>query len=183
MTLFCTYLAPVALCSAALVSIVSCASPRPPVSPRAPDVWPTGTWPIAAPETQGLDSQVLAEVVETLSRSDSSAHSVLVVRHGVLVLEAYFYPYDGRTPHDVASVTKSVTTTLLGISPNGVRGYAAALRGAWIDSSSFEIDYVEPAGSNRFEMVLKIDGVRLDVTVRDRTGLYGTHELTARVLD
>ena len=41
---------------------------------------------------------------------------MLVVRDGVLVLDAYFYPYLGEQPHDVASVTKSVTSTLVGIA-------------------------------------------------------------------
>jgi CubicO group peptidase (beta-lactamase class C family) len=77
-------------------------------------MWPTRSWSTAAPETQGVDSEALAEMVEELSRGDTGAHSVLIVHHGVLVLEASFYPYDGETPHDVASVTKSVTTTLLG---------------------------------------------------------------------
>ena len=31
-------------------------------------------------------------------------------------MDAYFYPYDGSTVHDMASVTKSVMTTLIGIA-------------------------------------------------------------------
>ncbi|MGB5311666.1 MAG: serine hydrolase [Polyangiales bacterium] len=34
----------------------------------------------------------------------------------VLILDAYFYPYLGEQPHDIASVTKSVTSTLVGIA-------------------------------------------------------------------
>ena len=33
-----------------------------------------------------------------------------------VILDAYFYPYDGTTTHDMASVTKSVMTTLIGIA-------------------------------------------------------------------
>jgi CubicO group peptidase (beta-lactamase class C family) len=43
-------------------------------------------------------------------------HSVTIVQDGSLLLDAYFYPYDGSSPHDVASVTKSITTTLVGIA-------------------------------------------------------------------
>jgi CubicO group peptidase (beta-lactamase class C family) len=43
-------------------------------------------------------------------------HSALIVRHGSVVLEAYSYPYDDTIYHDLASVTKSVTTTLVGIA-------------------------------------------------------------------
>ena len=34
----------------------------------------------------------------------------------MLILDAYFYPYLGEQPHDIASVTKSVTSTLVGIA-------------------------------------------------------------------
>jgi len=43
-------------------------------------------------------------------------HSIQLVRRGHLVLDAYFHPYDGRTRHDVASVTKSITSTLIGLA-------------------------------------------------------------------
>ena len=43
-------------------------------------------------------------------------HSLLVVRNGDVVVDAYFYPYDGGTVHDLASVTKSVMTTLIAIA-------------------------------------------------------------------
>ena len=43
-------------------------------------------------------------------------HSLLVVRNGDVVVDAYFYPYDGSTVHDLASVTKLLMTTLIGIA-------------------------------------------------------------------
>jgi CubicO group peptidase (beta-lactamase class C family) len=42
--------------------------------------------------------------------------SLLIIRHGSVLLDAYFYPYDGKVAHDLASVTKSVMTTLIGIA-------------------------------------------------------------------
>jgi CubicO group peptidase (beta-lactamase class C family) len=42
--------------------------------------------------------------------------SLMIVRNGYVVLDAYFSPYDGSFPHDLASVTKSVMTTLIGIA-------------------------------------------------------------------
>jgi CubicO group peptidase (beta-lactamase class C family) len=33
-----------------------------------------------------------------------------------VIVDAYFYPYDGTTLHDIASATKSITTTLIGIA-------------------------------------------------------------------
>ncbi len=43
-------------------------------------------------------------------------HSVTVIRHGYVVLDAYFYPYQATAPHGVASVTKSITAALVGIA-------------------------------------------------------------------
>jgi CubicO group peptidase (beta-lactamase class C family) len=58
----------------------------------------------------------LAELVEQIDEQDLPVDSMLVARNGVLILDAYFYPYLGEQPHDVASVTKSVTSTLIGIA-------------------------------------------------------------------
>lgn len=68
------------------------------------------------PEAQGVDSEQLALAIETARKNINGIHSLLVVRNGALVAEAYFHPYDGKSPHDVASVTKSITTTLAGIA-------------------------------------------------------------------
>jgi CubicO group peptidase (beta-lactamase class C family) len=43
-------------------------------------------------------------------------HSVQMVRHGRLIMDAYFYPFNGEMRHDVASVTKSITSTLVGLA-------------------------------------------------------------------
>jgi CubicO group peptidase (beta-lactamase class C family) len=77
---------------------------------------PGKTWPTAPPEEQGFDSGLLAEVVEQISQQDLPVDSVQVARNGVLILDAYFYPYLGDGTHDLASVTKSVTSTLVGIA-------------------------------------------------------------------
>lgn len=77
---------------------------------------PGKTWPTAPPEEQGFDSDLLAEVVEQISQQDLPVDSVQVARNGVLILDAYFYPYLGGGTHDLASVTKSVTSTLVGIA-------------------------------------------------------------------
>ena len=77
---------------------------------------PGESWPTAPPEEQGFDSAALAEIVEQIDEQDLPIDSMLVARNGVLILDAYFYPYLGEQPHDVASVTKSVTSTLIGIA-------------------------------------------------------------------
>jgi len=78
--------------------------------------WPTRGWRATTPEEQGLDSTVLAKAVELVRRENVRAHSLLVIRNGFLVTDAYFYPYAPKTRHDVASVTKSITSTLIGLA-------------------------------------------------------------------
>lgn len=73
-------------------------------------------WRTATPESQGVDSAILAEAIELARQRGLNIHSFLFVRNGFLIAEAYFYPYDGKTPHDIASVTKPITTTLIGLA-------------------------------------------------------------------
>src|SRR6266540_1717108 len=76
----------------------------------ANDPWPTDRWKESSPEEQGVDSASLADAVEHIVKTRLPVHSLLVVRHGTIVLDAYFYPYEPTVPHDVASVTKSITS-------------------------------------------------------------------------
>lgn len=43
-------------------------------------------------------------------------HGLLIVRHGYIVTEAYFYPYRQRDRHNIYSCTKSFTSALVGIA-------------------------------------------------------------------
>ena len=73
----------------------------------APACYPTHGWRESTPEEKGLDSKVLAAMVDNITQKRLNMHSVTVIRHGYVVLDAYFYPYRASAPHDVASVTKS----------------------------------------------------------------------------
>ena len=85
-------------------------------SPAASQRPPTVVWRTASPESQGLDSGVLAEALDYVRSQGIPLHSFLIVRNGVMVLDAYFWPYQGRDLHDVASVTKSFTSAAVGIA-------------------------------------------------------------------
>jgi CubicO group peptidase (beta-lactamase class C family) len=82
----------------------------------ASEQFPTVTWRTGSPESQGLDSAVLAQALDYVRADHIPLHSFLIVRNGVMVLEAYFYPYSGREVHDVASVAKSFTSAAVGIA-------------------------------------------------------------------
>ncbi|PWB51491.1 MAG: 6-aminohexanoate hydrolase [Anaerolineales bacterium] len=78
--------------------------------------WPTKGWRTSTPEQQGFDSVKLAEGLQNLKKNKALIDSLLIIRNGRVLLDAYFYPYDPSIPHDLASVTKSFTTTLIGLA-------------------------------------------------------------------
>lgn len=89
---------------------------RTPVQVPEPDYWPTNGWRTSTPEEQGFDSSKLAKGIQSLQDNQAEIDSLLIIRNGYVVLDAHFDPYDGKFPHDLASVTKSVMTTLIAIA-------------------------------------------------------------------
>ncbi len=97
--------------------LISSCSPAPaPIQVPAPSYWPTQGWQTANPEDQGFDSAKLAEALQAIRANGINVHSITIIRNDQMILDAYFYPYDGKTYHEIASVTKSVMTTLIGIA-------------------------------------------------------------------
>jgi CubicO group peptidase (beta-lactamase class C family) len=76
--------------------------------------WPTRQWPTSTPEEQGMDSAALARLVEF--GTSRSFDSLLIVRHGRIVLDAYYAPYAADVPHITNSTTKAVIGTLTAIA-------------------------------------------------------------------
>ncbi len=76
--------------------------------------WPTEGWKTSTPEKQGINSQKLADGINRIIDKSVNLHSVLVIRNGYIVADAYKHPYTPDTKHDQASVTKSITSTLIG---------------------------------------------------------------------
>ncbi len=78
--------------------------------------YPANTWRTSTPEEQGMDSQVLLRMFETIQAEKVPIHSVLLIRNGYLVCEAYLQPFHRDTRHDLFSATKSFTSILTGIA-------------------------------------------------------------------
>ncbi|WP_298923253.1 serine hydrolase [uncultured Ramlibacter sp.] len=98
---------PLLACALILSSLAGHAQP-------APTPWPTTQWSTATPESQGLDPGALAGLFDYLATPAFNTDSVLVVRHGRIVAEAYAAPFRAGLRHDLRSVTKSVVATLVG---------------------------------------------------------------------
>jgi len=82
---------------------------------RAPpaSVWPTKMWEVSTPEEQGMDSRALARLIDDVGTYKQD--SVLIVRNGKIVADAYYAPYSAGIRHDLRSVTKSFLSTLIGV--------------------------------------------------------------------
>ena len=78
-----------------------------------PDYWPTTGWRTSTPEAQGIYSDRLAEGLLAIRKQNIQIHSLLVIRNGYVVTDAAFYPYDGKTVHNVAPVTKSLMKSII----------------------------------------------------------------------
>jgi CubicO group peptidase (beta-lactamase class C family) len=80
-------------------------------APETP--WPTKAWEVSTPEEQGMDSASLARLIETVGTYKQD--SLTIIRHGKIVVDAYYAPYVAGISHDLRSVTKSVVSTLTAI--------------------------------------------------------------------
>ncbi|MBX3444439.1 MAG: serine hydrolase [Planctomyces sp.] len=75
-----------------------------------------GDLPRSAPETQGLASSAVLAFVEAADSSVDSLHSLMIVRHGQVVAEGWWAPYDADSRHSLYSLSKSFTATAIGIA-------------------------------------------------------------------
>ncbi|OPH59659.1 hypothetical protein BC351_19450 [Paenibacillus ferrarius] len=76
--------------------------------------WPTAGWSMRTPESQGMHASALAKMFKIFRHQ--AVHSVAVIRNGYLVAEAYNDRTNPELPQDMKSVTKSVTSALIGIA-------------------------------------------------------------------
>lgn len=97
--------------------------PRGTPAPRyryAPPLRLEDGWPVGTAEDAGIERAVIEEFVQRLldapmdSFASPQIHSLLVARHGRLVVEEYFHGYHRDQPHDLRSASKSVVSLLIG---------------------------------------------------------------------
>ncbi|MFM8395918.1 MAG: serine hydrolase domain-containing protein, partial [Acidobacteriota bacterium] len=72
--------------------------------------------PRSTPEAQGISSAALQSFIDQADRQIETMNSVMVIRHGHIVAEGYWTPYDAETRHALYSLTKSFTSTAIGLA-------------------------------------------------------------------
>jgi CubicO group peptidase (beta-lactamase class C family) len=78
--------------------------------------WPAEEWLTSRPEEQGMDSGRLQQMMDYIDSESIPMHSVIVIRHGHIVWEEYRNGYHSERSQDIQSVTKSFSSTLIGIA-------------------------------------------------------------------
>jgi CubicO group peptidase (beta-lactamase class C family) len=74
-------------------------------------------WETASLADAGFDSQKLAAMIEDIQDGGfENLHSLLIVKDGRLVFEEYFRGHNPASIDDVASVTKSITSIMVGVA-------------------------------------------------------------------
>jgi CubicO group peptidase (beta-lactamase class C family) len=86
----------------------------------APPIAERDGWKTARASDVGMDERRLASLVQRIADTVPTlvrvplVHSLLVARHGRLVLEEYFYGHDRDRPHDIRSAGKTFASVMLG---------------------------------------------------------------------
>lgn len=76
-------------------------------------------WENASPESQGLNSKIIAQADSFLSsynKQNPLTHSILIIRNGKIVHEKYYNRFLKNRLNNLKSVTKSVVSILIGIA-------------------------------------------------------------------
>lgn len=69
----------------------------------------------STPQAEGVDAAALRRLVDRLDHLED-VHSVMVLRHGRVIAESWWYPHTADRPHTMFSVSKSFTSTAVGIA-------------------------------------------------------------------
>ena len=72
--------------------------------------------PRSSPEAQGIPSSAVLAFVEAAEAKIDALHSFMVVRHGHVVAEGWWSPYQKDDPHMLFSLSKSFTSTGIGLA-------------------------------------------------------------------
>lgn len=72
--------------------------------------------PRSTPEREGVSSLALNALLDAIHADEAAkAHEIMILRNGKVIAEANWAPYDSRLPHQLYSLSKSITATAVGM--------------------------------------------------------------------
>lgn len=72
--------------------------------------------PRSQPETQGIPSAAVIAFLNAVQERQLELHSLMLLRHGQVVAEGWWTPYASTIPHMLFSLSKSFTSTAIGLA-------------------------------------------------------------------
>jgi CubicO group peptidase (beta-lactamase class C family) len=72
--------------------------------------------PRSTPEAEGIHSPAILDFIEAANREFDSLHSMMLLCNGKVVAEGWWQPYSAALPHMMYSVSKSFTSTAIGLA-------------------------------------------------------------------
>ena len=136
------------------------------------DYWPTTSWRTAAPEAVGMRSEKLGELDALLRSRHRNVRGLVVVRKGYVVFEWYGAGCGPEDTHNVASVTKSVVSALVGIAIE-----AGFIRSVDQKVLEFFPEYVPGAGDLQKRTLTLRHLLTMTAPVAWKTGAWGYEPL------
>ncbi len=72
--------------------------------------------PRTTPEREGISSRAVNALLDAIHADEAAkAHEVMILRNGKVIAEANWAPYDSKLPHQLYSLSKSITATAVGM--------------------------------------------------------------------
>lgn len=72
--------------------------------------------PRSTPEAQGVASSAILDFVTAANQNVNALHSFMLLRHGRVIAEGWWAPYEAQSPHVLYSLSKSFTSTAVGLA-------------------------------------------------------------------
>ncbi|MDQ6904892.1 MAG: beta-lactamase family protein [Bacteroidota bacterium] len=72
--------------------------------------------PRSSPEEQGISSAGILKFLDAIKESKQEFHSLMILRHGFVVAEGWWWPYSSEHKQQLYSLSKSFTGTAIGLA-------------------------------------------------------------------
>lgn len=73
-------------------------------------------WEISEPDKAGFDKEKIEKLISNISNENSELNSLVISRHGKLIVDEYFNGYSPDSLQKIWSITKAITGTIIGIA-------------------------------------------------------------------
>jgi len=116
----------------------------------------------ATPESEGIASAHILKFVEQLEKKGVVMHSYIILRHGKIVSEGYYAPFDEKRFHRMYSISKSFVSVAIGLL-----------------QQEGKIDINHPMSEYVPELVGETDELFKKTTIRDMLMMSTPHDANA----